>query len=94
MNLRTKIAAASAATALTLLVATSASAAEDHMAGHHMMAHHHMMTVEMMGHTTATMNDGTKLNVDIVKMNGHMMVMIPEGDLPDYLHQQIFKVMQ
>jgi hypothetical protein len=83
MNIKTKIAAISAAAAVALLVASSADAA------HH---HHHMMKVEMMGHTTATMNDGTKLDVDIVKVNGHMMVMIPAEELPDYLHQQIFKV--
>ncbi len=80
MNIKSRITAISAAAALVLLAASGANA-----------AHHHMASVEMMGHTTATLNDGTKLNVDIVKRGGHMMIMIPEGDLPDYLHQQIFK---
>jgi hypothetical protein len=87
MNIKAKITAVSAAAAVALLVASSADA------GTH-MAKHHMMMVAMMGHTTATMDDGTKLDVDIVKVNGHMMVMIPAGELPDYLHQQIFKVGQ
>ncbi|MEJ0052598.1 MAG: hypothetical protein WDN02_15585 [Methylovirgula sp.] len=55
-------------------------------AGHH----HHFVSVEMMRHTMATMKDGTKMHVQVVKMNGHMMVMIPMADLPDYLRQQIF----
>lgn len=52
--------------------------------------HHHFVSVDVMRATTATMTDGTKLHVQIVKMNGHTMVAIPMGDLPDYLHQQIF----
>jgi hypothetical protein len=52
--------------------------------------HHHFVSVDLMRATTATMTDGTKLHVQIVKMNGRMMVAIPVGDLPDYLHQQIF----
>ncbi|MEI9915071.1 MAG: hypothetical protein WDN02_07670 [Methylovirgula sp.] len=40
--------------------------------------------------TIATMKDGTRLHVQVVKMNGHMMVAIPMHDLPDYLRQQIF----
>ena len=36
------------------------------------------------------MKDGTRLHVQIVKMNGHTMVAIPMAELPDYLHQQIF----
>ncbi|MFZ0559930.1 MAG: hypothetical protein WAN31_02710 [Methylovirgula sp.] len=86
MNIRTKIAAAAAATTLALLVASSASATMEHMT-----AMHHMVTV--MESTMATMKDGTKLHVEVVKMNGRTMVMIPAEDLPDYLHQQIFKVM-
>ena len=83
MNVKATIAAGSLA--LALFVSTDANAAMHH--------HHHRMSVEMMGHTTATLNDGTKLNVDIVKMNGHVMVAIPADELPDYLHQQIFHVM-
>jgi hypothetical protein len=56
----------------------------------HPRHHHHFVSVDVMRATTATMTDGTKLHVQIVKMNGHTMVAIPMGDLPDYLHQQIF----
>ena len=84
MNVKATIAAGSLA--LALFASASANAA----AMHH---HHHRMSVEMMGHSTATLNDGTKLDVDIVKMDGHMMVAIPADELPDYLHQQIFRVM-
>jgi hypothetical protein len=84
MNIKATIAAGSLA--LALFASASANAA----AMHH---HHHRMSVEMMGHSTATLNDGTKLDVDIVKMDGHMMVAIPADELPDYLHQQIFRVM-
>jgi hypothetical protein len=83
MNVKATIAAGSLA--LALFASASANAAAMH--------HHHRMSVEMMGHTTATLNDGTKLDVDIVKMDGHMMVAIPADELPDYLHQQIFRVM-
>lgn len=83
MNVKATIAAGSLA--LALFASTNANAAMSHH-------HHHRMSVEMMGHTTATLNDGTKLDVDIVKMDGHMMVAIPAEELPDYLHQQIFRV--
>jgi hypothetical protein len=56
----------------------------------HPRHHHHFVSVEMMRAATATMTDGTKLHVEIVKMNGHTMVAIPMDDLPDYLHQQLF----
>jgi len=82
MKLKATLAACALAFAFA---ATNANAA----AMHH---HHHRMMVEMMDHTTATLNDGTKLDVDVVKMNGHMMVAIPADELPDYLHQQIFRV--
>jgi len=80
MNLKATLAACSLAFAF---VATNADAA---------VRHHHRVTVEMMEHTTATLKDGTKLDVDVVKMNGHMMIAIPADELPDYLHQQIFRV--
>ncbi|MEW6438696.1 MAG: hypothetical protein AB1508_16180 [Pseudomonadota bacterium] len=51
---------------------------------------HHFVSVEMIRDATATMKDGTRLRVTVVKMNGHMMAAIPMNDLPDYLHQQIF----
>ncbi len=56
----------------------------------HPRHHHHFVSVDVMRATTATMTDGTKLHVQIVKMKGHMMVAIPMSDLPDYLHQQLF----
>ncbi len=50
--------------------------------------------VRMITHTDLVMTDGTKMHADIVKMHGKMYVMIPVDSLPDYLHQQILKVMQ
>jgi hypothetical protein len=50
-------------------------------------------TVEMITMADMTMKDGTVMHVHIVKMNGKMYVMMPVDDLPDYLHQQILKVM-
>ena len=50
-------------------------------------------TVRMITHTDLVMQDGTKMHADIVKMHGHMYVMIRVDDLPDYLHQQVLKVM-
>jgi hypothetical protein len=49
--------------------------------------------VQMITHTDLVMTDGTKMHADVVKMHGHMYVMIPVDDLPDYLHQQITTVM-
>lgn len=51
-------------------------------------------TVEMVTHTDLTMKDGSTLHADIVKMNGKTYVMMSVDDLPDYLHQQVVKVMQ
>jgi hypothetical protein len=50
--------------------------------------------VQMITHTDLVMQDGTKMHADVVKMHGHMYVMIPVDSLPDYLHQQVAKVMQ
>ena len=50
--------------------------------------------VRMITHTDLVMTDGTKMHADIVKMHGKMYVMIPVDEMPDYLHQQIEKVMQ
>ena len=50
--------------------------------------------VRMITHTDLVMQDGTTMHADIVKMHGRMYVMIPVDSLPDYLHQQITKVMQ
>jgi hypothetical protein len=49
--------------------------------------------VRMITHTDLVMQDGTKMHADIVKMHGHMYVMVLVDDLPDYLHQQVTKVM-
>lgn len=75
--------AAIGAIAFALFAATGANAA--------VHRHHHHMMIEMMGHTTATMKDGTKLDVDIIQIGGHKMIAIPAEELPDYLHQQIFR---
>jgi hypothetical protein len=50
--------------------------------------------VRMITHTDLVMHDGTTMHADIVKMHGKMYVMIPVDSLPDYLHQQVVKVMQ
>ena len=50
-------------------------------------------TVEMITMADITMKDGTVMHAHIVKMNGKMYVMMSVDDLPDYLHQQILKVM-
>jgi hypothetical protein len=50
-------------------------------------------TVEMITMADMTMKDGTVMHVHIVKMNGKMYVMMSVDDLPDYLHQQVLKVM-
>jgi hypothetical protein len=50
--------------------------------------------VRMITHTDLVMHDGTTMHADIVKMHGKMYVMIPVDSLPDYLHQQVLKVMQ
>jgi hypothetical protein len=49
--------------------------------------------IESFHHTHLVMKDGTRMPADIVKVHGRMMVMIPVEDLPDYLHQQIIRVM-
>jgi hypothetical protein len=51
---------------------------------------HHFARVEVLRNTTAMMRDGTRLHVQVVKMNGHMMAEIPMNEMHDYLHQQIF----
>lgn len=78
MRLKTKIVAVAAG----ILLATSAYAVE--VQGY----------VEMVLHTDLVMHDGTTMHVDVVRMHGKMYVMIPVDSLPDYLHQQILKVMQ
>ena len=50
-------------------------------------------TVQMITHTDLVIKDGSKMRADIVKMNGKMYVMMPVDELPDYLHQQVSKVL-
>jgi hypothetical protein len=49
--------------------------------------------VRMITHTDLVMQDGTTMHTMIVKMHGKMYVMMLVDDLPDYLHQQVLKVM-
>ncbi len=50
-------------------------------------------TVQMITHTDLVMKDGSKMHADIVKMHDKMYVMMPVDELPDYLHQQVSKVL-
>ncbi len=81
-NANTKVRARIIAVAIGLLMTSSAYAVNV------------QEVVQMITHTDLVMSDGTKMHADIVKMHGHMYVMIPVDDLPDYLHQQVTKVMQ
>jgi hypothetical protein len=81
MNMRSRIATVAGAAALSIAVASSAYAVNV------------QEVVQMITHTDLVMSDGTKMPADIVKMHGKMYVMIPVDDLPDYLHQQVTKVM-
>jgi hypothetical protein len=50
-------------------------------------------TVEMITHADLTMKNGDVMQSEIVKMHGKTYVMMPVDDLPDFLHQQVLKVM-
>jgi predicted DNA-binding protein with PD1-like motif len=50
-------------------------------------------TVEMITMADITMKDGTVMHAHIVKMGGKTYIMMSVDDLPDYLHQQVLKVM-
>lgn len=50
-------------------------------------------TVEMITHANLVMKDGSTMHADVVRMNGKTYVMLPVDELPDYLHQQVLKVM-
>ena len=50
-------------------------------------------TVEEITMGDLVMKDGTHMQAHIVKMNGKMYVMMPVDEMPDYLHQQILKLM-
>lgn len=54
--------------------------------------HGKMMEVEMVKSQEVTMDGGKKATVYVVKMDGHVMVAIPEDAIPDALHQQLFTV--
>ena len=54
--------------------------------------HGKMMRVEMVKSQEVTMDGGKKATVYVVKMDGHVMVAIPEDAIPDALHQQLFTV--
>jgi hypothetical protein len=77
MRVRAKIIAVAAG----LLIATSAYAVNV------------QEVVRMITHTDLVMKDGTTMHATIVKMHGKMYVMMAVDDLPDYLHQQVQKVM-
>lgn len=68
--------------AIPFLLATGAANAVDLQA-----------TVQMITHTDLVMKDGSRMAADIVKMDGKMYVMMQVDDLPDYLHQQVSKVL-
>ncbi|WP_374310000.1 hypothetical protein [Methylocella sp.] len=51
-----------------------------------------MMEVDVMKTQEVTFPDGTKGTVYVVKMNGHMMVALPDDKTPDVLRQQLFTV--
>jgi hypothetical protein len=50
-------------------------------------------TAEMITHTDLKMQDGSVMHAEIVNMNGKTYVMMSVDDLPDYLHQQVLKVL-
>jgi hypothetical protein len=53
--------------------------------------HHHYFTkVEVMRPAKAKMRDGFVLRMQVIKMNGNMMVAIKMSDLPDYLRREVF----
>jgi hypothetical protein len=54
--------------------------------------HGKMMKVEMIKSQEVTMDGGKKATVYVVKMDGHVMIAIPEDAIPDALHQQLFTV--
>jgi hypothetical protein len=64
--------------AFTFFALTSAEAATRHM-------------VEVVKTMEVTTQAGRKINLDVVEMNGHMMVLVPEDAVPDFFHQKIFK---
>lgn len=77
MGVRAKVIAVAAG----LLIATSA------------LAVNVQEYVRMVTHVDLVMHDGTAMHAIVVKMHGKMYVMIPVDSLPDYLHQQVLKVM-
>jgi len=41
-----------------------------------------------------SMDDGTTHDYEVVKMHGHMMVLVPEDEVYEALHQKVFKKTQ
>jgi hypothetical protein len=77
MKLRAKLFAATAG----MLIATAAYAVNV------------QEVVQMVTMADLVMKDGSTMHAHIVKMHGKMYVMMAVDDLPDYLHQQVLKVM-
>ncbi len=53
--------------------------------------HRKMMQMEVVKSQQVTMEHGSKAIVHVVKMNGHLMVVIPRERIPDPLYQQLFR---
>ncbi|ACK49826.1 hypothetical protein Msil_0856 [Methylocella silvestris BL2] len=53
--------------------------------------HGKMMQVELINMQRATMENGAKATVYVVKMDGHMMVAIPANHISDSLRRQLFR---
>jgi len=76
MSVRTRIAAVALLCAFAGAPVSSAFAA--HAPGYVKMMH-------------VSMDDGTTRDYEVVKMHGHMMVLVPETDIYEALHQKVFK---
>ncbi|MHB8883988.1 MAG: hypothetical protein ACYC5H_02675 [Methylovirgula sp.] len=74
MTIKTKFAAVSVAAALALSAASTAYAAC------HMKVMHHM---------AVTTDSGKQLSLEVVKMDGHMMILVPAGMAPDIFHRKV-----
>lgn len=53
--------------------------------------HRKMMQMEFVKSQEVTMAHGSKATVYVVKMNGHMMVVVPSEKIGDPLYQQLFR---
>ncbi|MGO9132989.1 MAG: hypothetical protein ACLP8A_02925 [Methylovirgula sp.] len=75
MAIKTKLAAVSVAAVLAVSAASTAFAAC------HMRIMHHM---------SITTDGGKEMSLEVVRIDGHMMVLVPETDAPDVFHQKPF----